>query len=282
MHKFLALVKKDWYINKKAVLIPFWIVGGFYLINIIIMLVAYFTGQVDSMFSFPTNGVTAQMMSYFANSIIVIFPGLLALLFVIICSQNALNEDKRRKCELFHCSQPVSIWQRTGSKYTVGIFSNLVVFIIISILNFLVLNVILLFLDGFSISAAIQGLIQAQIVYIKSAIVIGSIGFFVSSIFEQSAFFKFIAILIAVNIIIVVLNTIYGWRIPSPLKYVKTLIENTPKLPENQSLLDVDFAEVIKQNWARVLFNVKTIWQLVVSGVLFMAGTYIYGRKEIK
>ena len=47
MNKFKALIRKDLQISKKTLMIPFWIITGFYLLMILISAVAYFTGDMN-------------------------------------------------------------------------------------------------------------------------------------------------------------------------------------------------------------------------------------------
>ena len=280
MRKFKALLKKDWYIHKKSILIPFWIIAAFYLINIIFITGAYFSGNLDTIFQNDFEQVPADAVSFIANSVITLFPGLLLLLFVIITTQGALNEDRRLKYELFHRSQPVSIWQMTASKFSVGVLGNYLIFIIISILNAMVLNVILFNVDAFHFSSALYGMLFAQLIYLKGALIIGAFAFFMSSIFESAAFFKFISIMIALNIIILIINGIYGWQIPTPMKYFRMIINTMPAM-DNLSNDNFLVSEIIKASWKGIVFSMQTLYQLIAVAVLYAGGTFIYSRKEI-
>ena len=280
MRKFKALLKKDWHIHKKTIMIPFWIIAAFYLINIIFITGAYFSGNLDTMFQGNFEQVPADTISFLANSAITIFPGLLLLLFVIITTQSALNEDKRLKYELFHRSQPVSVWQMTASKFGVGVLGNFIVFLIISIINTMVLNIVLFTMDAFHLSSAMYGLLFAQIIYLKGALIIGAFAFFMSSIFESAAFFKFISIMVALNIAIQIINGIYGWHIPTPLKYFRMIINTMPAMDE---LSDTNFlvTDIIRVSWKEVVFSMQTLYQFIGVVVLYVGGTFIYSRKEI-
>ncbi|MFO7896744.1 MAG: hypothetical protein R6U84_07415 [Candidatus Cloacimonadales bacterium] len=280
MKKFKALNKKDWQIYKKTILTPLWIFAIFYLINIIILLVSYFTGNWSGLIQGEIAAAPAEALSFMGNALFVVFPGLIYLLFVVIVMQNALNEDKKIKCELFHRSQPVTLWQRTASKFGVGILGNSIIFLLMSIVNALVLNAVLLYIGSFDLSAALNGMFLAQLFYFKSAIVIGSFAFFMSAIFENSAFFKFVAILVGVNIIVTILNGVYGWSIPTPLRYFMALVHTNPVLNESTSQT-FDLTTMIRANWSNLIFRLQTVYQLLTAAALYLGGTYIYGKKEI-
>ncbi|MBC8386058.1 MAG: ABC-2 transporter permease, partial [Candidatus Cloacimonetes bacterium] len=194
MNNMKALLTKDFQINKKTLLMPFWITAGFYLLMIIGVLIAYFRGDFQFSFSHFDGGPPVPAINYIANLTIAAFPGFLCMIFSIMIMQGALNEDLRRKCELFHRSQPVSIWERTGSKFLVGTIGNWLVFLVIVIFNFIVINTIFISLGQFTFNTAIIGLLQSVIVMLRYTILIGSVAFFFSSIFKDKAFFKGIAL----------------------------------------------------------------------------------------
>ena len=110
MNKFKALLKKDLQISKKTLMIPLWITAGFYLLILLISAVAYFTGDLNLDLGNIQGAPPSEMINYIANLAIMGFPGLISLIFIIILTQGALNENIRNNSELFHRSQPVSIW----------------------------------------------------------------------------------------------------------------------------------------------------------------------------
>ena len=280
MKKFKALLKKDWQIYKKNILTPLWIFAIFYLINIIILIFSHFSGNWSGLIQGDIAAAPAQALSFMGNALFVVFPGLLYLLFIVMVMQNALNEDKKIKCELFHRSQPVTLWQRTAAKYCVGILGNSAIFLIMAIINSLVLNAVLLYIGSFDLSAALHGLTLAIAFYFKSAIVIGSFAFFMSSVFDSSAFFKFLGILVGLNIIVIILNGIYGWKIPTPLSYFLALVHTSPVLDESTSQT-FDLNLMIRANWSNLIFKMQTLYQLIAAALLYVGATMIYGRKEI-
>ncbi len=282
MHKFKALMIKDWFTHKKMVLVPFWITLGFYVFILLGAAVAYFKGDINLQLSNIQASENLAAISYVINSGIVILPGLISLILTIILTQGALNEDIQNNSELFHRSQPVSIWFRSGSKFAFGIASNWLVLIIIALINFVVINIILAIFQQFEFYPAFAGLIQTLIKYMKLGLIIGSLAFFCSSIFKDKAFFQGFAITLAVQILFLILNTIYHWNLPLPLSYIIELIKNSPLQELNDDITMKQMNLYIANNWKVMLINWKTVIQIVVSGMLFTAGTLIYKNKEIK
>ncbi len=282
MYKLKAIMIKDWHINKKSLLIPFWITAGFYAFILLSVAFAYFKGDMNfSMIDLDTGSPVAET-NYSVNMAILSLPGLMSLLFIIMLTQGALNEDIRKNCELFHRSQPVSIWFRTGSKYLMGITSNWAVMLIIALFNFLVINIILAIFHQFDFYSAINGMILSLISFMKTGLIIGSITFFFSAIFKDKAFFQGFAILLGVQFLFMIVNTMLNWHLPLPLTYLFKLIKLNPMEGLENDVASAGLRNHISTAWNSILFNWKTLIQLAFSGALFAGSTLIYKNKEIK
>ena len=99
MNKFKALLKKDLQISKKTLLIPLWITAGFYLLILLISAVAYFTGDLNINLGNIQGTPPSEMINYIANLAIMGFPGLISLIFIIILTQGALNENVKNNSD---------------------------------------------------------------------------------------------------------------------------------------------------------------------------------------
>ncbi|MCK4655068.1 MAG: hypothetical protein KAU01_11560 [Candidatus Cloacimonetes bacterium] len=282
MHKFKTLIIKDLWIYKKSLLIPFWITAGFYILIILSFGVAYFKGDLNFNMLDIQEASPLSAVNYIVNFAIVWFPGLMSLIFTVMLTQGALNEDVRKNCELFHRSQPVSVWYRTGSKYLTGIVGNWVVLLIIALFNFIVINIILALFHQCVFSTAFAGLVQSYISFIKTGLIIGSITFFLSVVFKDKAFLQGFAVLLAVQILFLILNTLLNWKLPLPLSYLVKLLKTTSIEEFEVDASIEEISNFISRNWNAILFNWKTLVQLVFSGVLFAGATLIYKSKEIK
>ncbi|MBN2460879.1 MAG: hypothetical protein JXB60_04670 [Candidatus Cloacimonetes bacterium] len=286
MNKFRTLLLKEYWIEKKQLLVPVWITLGYYLLALIGVLIAYFRseGEISHVvrgIDFTDASVNAGI-SYIVNMAHVIFPGLLCILFTIILTQSALNEDIRRNFELFHRSQPVSIWLRSLAKYTVGIAGNLLVLLAIVLFNFIVSSIILLALGLYSPGPALAGMIQSYLGHIKLALIIGSICFFFSAVFKDKAFFNGIAILFGVNFLFLIFNVLFNWKLPLPLYYLYQLIKTGSMIMIGSDFDAANISDLIRDHWGVIVFNWKSLLQIISSGVLFAGATLIYRLREIK
>ena len=282
MHKLKAIMIKDWHINKKSLLIPFWITAGFYAFMLVSVAFAYFKGDMNfSMINLDTGPPIAEI-NYIVNMAILGLPGLMSILFIIMLTQGALNEDIKKNCELFHRSQPVSIWFRTVSKYLMGIAGNWAVMLIIALFNFLVINIILAIFHQFDFYSAINGMVLASISFMKTGLIIGSITFFFSAIFKDKAFFQGFAILLGIQFFFMIVNAMFNWHIPLPLTYLFKLVKLNPMQGLENDVTSLSIKNHISIAWNSILFNWKTLIQLAFSGALFAGATWIYKNKEIK
>jgi len=286
MRKFMALIKKDYYISKKSLMVPIWITLGFYGMMLLSSLLPLISGKVtwNTMLNFNTNEMDAisPMINYVVNYFAVIGAGVLAVLSSIMISQSALNEDFRRNFELFHRTQPISIWLKSLSKFTVAIIGSWLVLFAVSILNFIIINLFLLIWHQFVPNMAFIAFFQGLVIYMKAVVVIVALGFFASAMFKDKAFFTGLGVLLGIHIFLVMLNTFFNLHIPLPFNLIaKLLFIDTAADITNTTELDA-LMKIIHTNWKTILFNMQTVYQLLVSTALFVISTYIYKSKEIK
>ncbi len=286
MNKFLALIKKDFYIWKKQLLLPVWILIGFYGLMAVFSIYPIVTGKFywNSMINIHADEVDklSPMINYMVNFVSIIASGLLSLLATITVSQSALNEDFRRNYELFHRTQPVSIWLKSLSKFTVAIVGGWVIFLIISLANFIVINSALIFWHQFVPHMAFSALVQGIIVYMKAILVIGALTFFASAIFKDKAFLTGISVLLAIQIFLIIVNSFFNLHIPLPLSLIGKIlfISEKTKIEPDTTLGELN--KLVHANWKLILWNMQTIYQIIVSSILFVVSTFIYKSKEIK
>jgi len=282
MNKFIALLKKDLQISKKTLLIPLWITAGFYMLILLISAVAYFTGDLNLDLGNIQGAPPSEMINYIANLAIMGFPGLMSLIFIIILTQGALNENVKNNSELFHRSQPVSIWYQSASRYIVGIAGNWFALFVIAIFNFIVIAIILAVTDKFIFGIAISGMAQSVISFMKTGLIIGSITFFFSAVFKDKAFLQGLAIIVGVQFLFIILNALMQWHLPLPLSYIMKLVNASTPTTIEPEVFGENVSYYIMEIWKRILINWNTLLQVVVSGVLFVGATLIYKSREIK
>jgi len=283
MNKFKALLTKDFRISRKTLQLPIFITAGFYLVSIILGILALIHHGVDLKLS-DLQMLPQDFLNYVVNLGIVSFPSLLCIIFTIMLAQGALNEDIRNNSELFHRSQPVSMWKRTFSKFAVSIGGNWLIMLIIVLFNFLVVNIILGIYGKFIFYPAVSGVLQGMISTIRATLVVGSLTYLASAIFPDKAFLKMLAFILGIQILLGMINILFGMHLPLPLSYLWDLIAGGMN---SINLADGHFAEIginkiVNDRWNEILFNWRFLVQILFSGIFYVAGTFIYQNKEVK
>lgn len=282
MNKFKALIIKDLQINKKTLMIPLWITAGFYLLVLLISAVSYFFGNLNLDLGNIQGTPPSEMVNYIVNIAIMALPGLISLIFIIILTQSALNENIRNNSELFHRSQPVSIWYQSASRYIVGIAGNWLVLFAIALFNFLIVAIILAVTDKFIFSTALAGMAQSVVSFMKTGLIIGSLAFFCSAVFKDKAFMQGLAIVVGVQFLFMILNALLQWHLPLPLSYIIKLVNSSTSASVNTEFVNDNIVMYIRESWKRLLINWNTLLQIGVSGAMFVGATLIYKSREIK
>lgn len=284
MYKFKALLRKDLQIGKKTLIMPVWIVLAYYVLVALGIMIAWI--KMD--FSFDLSAIDFSespnlfVLSYIAGIGIMSFPTILAVIFTLILTQSGLNEDIRRGSELFHRSQPISVWYRSLSKYITGIAGNWLTFLGIGLLNIILAVIGLLIVKQLRLDFLLAGWLQAFIGMMKITMIVGSICFFFSAIFKDKAFLQGLAILVGVQFLLWILNLLLGWNLPLPLNYLYKLIDTVTFKNLDSFVTETDVRYLINRNWQDLVLSWKNLLQISFSGLLFFLSTLIYKGKEIK
>jgi hypothetical protein len=285
MYKFKALLKKDLQISKKTLIMPVWIVLAYYILLALGILIAYIkTGLSFDITNLDlSNSPSLNILSYIVGIGIMSFPSILAVIFTLILTQSSLNEDLRRGSELFHRSQPISVWFRSLSKFVSGIAGNWLTFLAIGVLNIILAGIGLLIVDQLRVDFLLAGWLQAFVGMMKITLIIGSICFFFSAIFRDKAFLQGFAILVGIQFLLWILNQLLGWHLPLPINYLYKLIYPVVSFTKMESYVtDQDVRYLINRNWQDLIFTWQNLLQILFSGILFALSTLIYKGKEIK
>ena len=286
MNKFMALIKKDFYVSRKSLMTPIWIVVGFYGFLAMVTLYALIRGNVvfNSMINIHSEEIDSlsPFINYTVNFVSVISSGLLALLATIMVAQSALNEDFKRNYELFHRTQPVSIWLKSLSKFTISVVGGWIVFFIIASVNFILINIAFSIWHQSVPDMAFSAFFQGIVVYMKAILVIGSLTFFASSLFKDKAFLSGLGVLAAAQVLTIIINEFFNLHLPLPFNLIGKLlfISKNNGIAETTELEELH--RFVKMNWKVILWNMQTVYQIFVSTILFLVSTIIYKSKEIK
>jgi ABC-type transport system involved in multi-copper enzyme maturation permease subunit len=303
-----ALIVKDLQINRKTLLVPVWFVLALYLLSAVMVTVAISKGGENVV----VGGVPIELLNNPDLSRIIsfavqvgLFLGILGFLFatsMIILGSTLLNSDVKHKCELFHRSQPVSVWEITASRFIAGIGGLVGVAFAIGLFQYLVGNLTLLIITPLKVDwwLSLNGFLAGWAHLSVSLLVLGSICFFLSSVFRDNAFGKGALILGAVELAIVIIDKTMNIHIPSPSVGLFKLIGSniasfTEIFPTMNYGVQVGHAVNTGQNldmfkvppyflynvWSTIL-SWSVALKVAVSGALYLLATYIYKKREVQ
>ena len=291
MSKFYAQLVNDYRINQKSLLTPiilFLVID--FLAIITFFIVKHKLGlDYQDMISINVNtegtdlGMLSESLWYMIGMGVLGFVGFVMVLVSLSIGNQSLNMEKFRKCEIFYRSQPVSIWLYSFSKYLIAVLAPIVVLFLVGLFNMLLVIPFVNQVVRFDFIDALSGLMVGFLLYSRSIIVAGSIGFLVSGIFKEKAFLKLIMILVSIQLVIVFAHFSINTPLFDMIQYLVKLVNPLNGLKEMIDLNNLetimDFRQVF--NFRVLLFNWHSALQILASAAFFVLGTFIYSRKEV-
>lgn len=291
-----ALIRKDILVLGKKIYIPVWIVAGIYAMLILGIILSFLiqSGHIATIegetMTFgeairqipPEIAEQSRQISYTANYIMALSISILFLFNLLLVVSNVLNVNHRDNYELFHRAQPVSIFSNTIAKITAIVGSNWLIFAGLCLLNFLIVNItaaiLLRGVMSWDLWVGFVGMIHWVIPALVITVILTAVTFFSSAIFQDSANAKFGGTIVGLWIIVMILNKIYGWNIPSPLSYFISVLNIGWG---NMNKGGINSANFTLPSWS-FFFNWSTLIHIIAGGVFFYLATIIYSKREIK
>ncbi|MCD6446859.1 MAG: hypothetical protein J7L40_01700 [Candidatus Marinimicrobia bacterium] len=274
MSHYLTLLKTEYIKRKSSYWLPVWIVAGIVLLVLIISITAMVAhwdkieiGMINMAFDYEDiqDGV---MFGTYGSMILVVF---VFSIFLLITSQSSLSKEKELGCELFYRCQPVNIWVCTAAKYLMHVFAGAVFLLGIGLILGLIMAIVLAStMGGFYLGSAIVGSLLGVVLYLKIALVFGSLLFLFSSIFKNNAFLKGAIFLGLIDLVFFMIEEITRNTINMPSIY-----EGLVALLGNLNV-DADLS------LGYVLADYRLLIALVFAGACYAGATLIYKHKTIE
>jgi ABC-type transport system involved in multi-copper enzyme maturation permease subunit len=271
MSHFLTLIKTEYLKRKSAYWTPVWIVGVITLLVLVVSLTAMIAnwdvvqyGFINMSFDYEDiqDGV---MFGTYGSMILAVF---VFSIFLLITSQSSLNREKELGCELFYRCQPVNIWTCTAAKYLMHVLAGGVLLLAVGLILGVILAIVLSStMGGFYLGSALVGSLLGLILYLKIALVFGSLYFLFSSIFKTNAFLKGTIFLGLIDFVFMIIEEISRNTINMP-----SIFEGLVALLGN---LNVDANLSLRY----VLLDYRLLIALVFAGACYAGGTLIYQYK---
>jgi hypothetical protein len=311
MSPFQALLLKDYRTTRKGLIVPVYILAGIYVVMIAAYIFAKIHGGQNVEFNmnfadipapFLTNMDFHAMLSFSMQAIMFMsFFGIVVGISMGVVSSILLNHDVQHKCELFHRSQPVSVWEITGSRYLVGIVGSLVIAFALGFINMIVVNVISMMATPLHINwwMSFNGLILSFLHISVALMLLGSICYTLSAIFKSNAFGKGMLGLGGIEIATQLVNYMFSFKIPSPsASFFKFIMSGFGSLTQEITMQKYGAFSAVQGKMGNIaLFKLPpdfltTMWstlftwtileKLLICAGLFVIATYIYQKREVQ
>lgn len=228
MKQFKALLVKEWHTHRRLVMVPIWV--NLAVIFVILMgLVVNFV-KTGSLVIVQGYDIEALAVNQYADTILWYITYIMAMVFGYIAlfvnlglADNLLNEDFKKKCEILHLSQPISIQKIMGAKLLFLIAVPMGIALALSVINGLVVSVYMNYLAGSNVLIGLIGIIQGFLTIFLPYVFSISLAWLASSIFKNRGLLYFFLGFLGLDLSTRLMNFLYGWKLPSIWDYVSKL-----------------------------------------------------------
>jgi hypothetical protein len=283
MKQLKALAIKEWRTNRSTLLIPLWFTLGAYAIGLLGLIIGLVKGQYSQMLISVQN-VPSGMGNFLVYSSVygvMVMLGSVAIISAITLSDSMINGGFKRKCEILHLSQPVSLIKIISVKYAMLTFGTILLFAGLGLVNSLVISFVQAYYTSAHIYFGLIAWFQATIEISLSLIFLASIYWFFAGVYKRKSFFFGTLTILGIQAAISIWTYTAGLHIPSLLGYIVRL--GSIQFNVQPSHLNGGINRVLmlcEGKWQHLL-SWDSVLKLLYSSVLFVAGYFLYKRKEL-
>ncbi|HOH47642.1 MAG TPA: hypothetical protein PLX59_07335, partial [Candidatus Cloacimonadota bacterium] len=224
MKQFKALILKEWRTHWGVMLTPAWLTAGVLLITLVGFIIAWANGL-------PMNGGNAEqymkmageyrsLILWAANVFGATMLGFAAFLVMISLPDLLLNSGFKRKCEIFHLSQPVGMSKILFSKYLFMVLGTYIQIILIALVFGTLASLYVNRFVGGDFSYVYNGLALGLIGRFLPLVFLGSLAWFFAALNRKNYLLMAVAIFIGIEIAVRLINFQTGSHIPSINAYI--------------------------------------------------------------
>lgn len=288
MKQIKALIKKEWLTHWSGMLLPAWFTLG--------VIVTLALGLIWALIQGADINFFVKMKSFGGEYDKMVLWGMglmgstglawLAMLTGIGTAENMLNSNNKKRCEIFHLSQPVSLARILGVKFgmvTLGLYLQVIV---ISLLGVTALGSYLAHQLHLSPAYAFTGMLQGLSGSFLPFVFTCSFFWMFAGIFKRAPFIKAVGGVAGIEIALKILNKTTGIDFPSLSTYLMKLSGmgggfNINLADKSVTSLGNGSADAaISRIWA-MSFDEYTWQRVVLSIVCFAVGYWFYSRREL-
>ena len=283
MKQFKALIRKEWQTHRGTILIPLWFTGAVYVIGILGLMINFIR---EGRLTIVTGGMKVGAMEasvglYGVSFAMLMMLGMVSIITAIILADGMINGAFKRKCEILHLSQPVSMLKVLGAKYALLVLGTFALSAALSLVNSFVLSGLLNIWMPVHTYYAMVAWAQGSVGMLLSLLVVASYYWLSAALFKRKSFFMGTLVILGIEIAIAVLNYTGKLGIPSLMDYIAKLIGIQVHIePHGMNALGLNLDDLIALQWKSVI-SWLTLQKLVLSAVFVAGGYWFYSRREL-
>ena len=283
MKQFKALIRKEWQTHRSTILIPLWFTGAVYVIGILGLMINFIR---EGRLTIVTGGMKVGAMEasvglYGVSFAMLMMLGMVSIITAIILADGMINGAFKRKCEILHLSQPVSMLKVLGAKYALLVLGTFALSAALSLVNSFVLSGLLNIWMPVHTYYAMVAWAQGSVGMLLSLLVVASYYWLSAALFKRKSFFMGTLVILGIEIAIAVLNYTGKLGIPSLMDYIAKLIGIQVHIePHGMNALGLNLDDLIALQWKSVI-SWLTLQKLVLSAVFVAGGYWFYSRREL-
>jgi hypothetical protein len=282
MKQLRALIMKEWLTNRTNFLLPVWFSVGVYVVSLIGLVLNLLRGnQLRLAFSplnLPEEMRSIVMFTSSAGAVGAL--GIISMISSILLADSLLNGSYKRKCEIFHLTQPVSQAKIIGAKFLFMTLGSMLLMGVVSLVNSLVVSISLRLLTGAHLYFGITAWAQTFIQYLFPFVFVSTMFWFFAAIFKRKSFLMGLLSILAIYTAISILNFTARMEIPSLLAYIFKLSTIQFNLrPEMMQGGMAPLVTIVENRWAQLL-DFDSLMRVIYSVIFFLAGSILYCRRE--
>lgn len=284
MKQCKALIRKEWQTHKGTLLIPLWFTGAIYVMGLLGLIINLIKEGRITIMSGGIN-ITAMEASaglFGVTHALMAMLGMVSIIAAVILADGMINGALKRKCEILHLSQPVSMLKVLGSKYALLILGSVILMMGLSLINSLVLVGLANFWMPVNTYYAMVAWLQASIGITLSLLVVASYYWLSAAVFKRKSFFMGTLVILGIEVAIAILNYTARLGIPSLMEYIGSLvaIQVYPGPQTGNPFGPVLLDSIIARQWQSFV-SWQTLLKLFYSAVFFLGGFWFFSRREL-
>lgn len=282
MKQCKALIRKEWQTHYKAFLIPMWFVLGVWGMVLVSALINLVYNGVAISGIVQANGTPAgagPIMFGVIYALMLSF-GALCIVTSVSLAESVINGDFRRKCEVLHLSQPVSLIRILGAKLALVLPGSMLLMLGLGMLNSLIIGIIANAWAHVSLYYAWTACLHSSIGIMLNMLLVSSYYWLSATVFKRKSFMLGTVALVGIEVAIYILNRNSGLQIPSLFQHIAWLLRASMQMNPitNEHLFSpAEYGNALR--WSGYLGS-ATYLKLLYSSVFLAASYFVYQKRK--